>query len=72
MKKEQQSIMFKYVSTYVDIDTGAVLRYKDATNKNKYIIIKTTRHVEYKTENKCSGTVHYTRECRKQPQGKLF
>lgn len=66
------NILYTAEFTYVDTDTGQILLKKDAKNKYKYVRIKT---IKYETEynyNKTRGTVRYTIECRKQPQGNLF
>lgn len=57
-------------TTFVDIDTGEILRRENAINKEKYIIVKTNKKTTYNA-NKTHGTINYTRECRKQPQSKF-
>lgn len=66
----KNGIRWTAITNYVDIDTGQVLTKKIATDKNKYIKIKTEK---YGTVNnvKTRGTIEYTVECRKQPQQKL-
>lgn len=57
-------------TTFVDKDTGEILRRENAINVDKYIIVKTIKQTTY-NQNKTHGTIRYTRECRKQPQTKL-
>lgn len=57
-------------TTFVDADTGEILRRENAINPDKYIIIKTHKKTTYNA-NKTIGNIEYTRECRRQPQTKL-
>lgn len=61
-------IRWKAQAKYVDIDTGEILTRKDGEDKTKYIIIKTTKNETEYNHNKTAATIHYTKQCRKQPQ----
>lgn len=62
----------RYISKtlYVNEETGEQLRTKDATDKSKWIITKTTKKTTY-NEHKTKGYIEYVKQCRRQPQQKL-
>lgn len=67
---EQPVIKWNSNTKYVDIETGeAITKYQ--FGRNNYIIIKTEKHVTFNT-NKTIGYIEYTKQCRRNPQGKLF
>lgn len=60
---------------YVNIDTGEIIqkRTKEETKreiKQKYIIIKITKHYEF-NKLKTRGHIEHTVECRRNPQGEF-
>lgn len=45
---------------YIDIDTGEILDSKEATNKNKFYIVKKDKHATFIKEEQ-RGIIHYTK-----------
>lgn len=61
--------LWRTIVKHVDIDTGEIINPE--TEKENYIKIKTTKHVE-KNHQLHKGIIHITYECRRNPQGRLF
>lgn len=55
---------------YIDVETGEIIT-KYRTEKDNYVIIKTTKNVKFNT-NKTIGYIEYTKQCRRNTQQQLF
>lgn len=62
-------IRWIHTTKYVDITTGEEITKSNASRN--YIIIKNKKYVTF-NQSKTIGTVEHTKECQRDPQGKLF
>lgn len=65
MEQQKKKVHWSTQTMYIDIDTGEILDSREATNTNKFYIVKKEKNATFNKEQQ-RGIIHYSKYYKRQ------